>query len=527
MRTVHRRLYIDTWRHVPLPRIACDRLWSWRVNILLVCPEYPDTFWSFKHALSFIARKAAQPPLGLLTVAAMLPGDWSKKLVDLNLSPLEDRDLSWADFVFLGGMSVQADSARTVIARCNAALVPVVAGGPLFTARHEEFTGVAHFVLNEAEITLPLFLDDLRRGTPRPVYTTTAWADLSTTPLPLWELVDQTKYATMNVQYSRGCPYDCEFCDITVLYGHRPRTKSADQVIAELDALAATGWRGHVFFVDDNFIGNKDKLKREVLPAIIGWMRRHNHPFSLGTEASLNLADDPVLLQMVARAGFEEVFVGIESPNPGSIEECRKVPNKGRDMIASVKVMQRAGLQVQGGFIVGFDNDPPSIFDALIHFIRESGIVVAMVGLLNAPINSRLHARMKSENRLRDVFSGDNTDFSMNFSPKMDRTVLIEGYRRILETVYAPGEYYRRVRSFLRSHRPPQLHRAPIGFAQLSAVLRSMVLLGVLGSERIPYWQLFFWALFRRPGLFATAITLAIYGSHFRKVAAHSTPGPV
>jgi radical SAM superfamily enzyme YgiQ (UPF0313 family) len=503
--------------------VMCDHLWSQQVNILLVCPEYPDTFWSFKHALSFIARKAAQPPLGLLTVAAMLPVEWSKKLVDLNIAPLDERDLHWADFVFLGGMSVQADAARAVIARCNAALVPVVAGGPLFTARHEEFSGVAHFVLNEAEITLPLFLDDLQRGVPRPLYTTTAWADLSTTPLPLWELLDQTKYATMNVQYSRGCPYDCEFCDITVLYGHRPRTKSADQVIAELNALDATGWRGHVFFVDDNFIGNKEKLKHEVLPAVIGWMRRRGHPFSFGTEASLNLADDPVLLDMIARAGFEEVFVGIESPNPGSIEECKKAPNRGRDMIASVKAMQRAGLQVQGGFIVGFDNDPLSIFDALIHFIRESGIVVAMVGLLNAPVNSRLHARMKSEDRLLDVFTGDNTDFSMNFSPKMDRKVLLQGYRRILETVYGPGEYYRRVRTFLRYHRPQQLHRAPIGPAQLFAVVKSMVLLGVVGKERVHYWRLFFWSLFRRPGLFATAITLAIYGSHFRRVFAQQS----
>ena len=488
------------------------------MNILLVCPEYPDTFWSFKHALSFISRKVGQPPLGLLTVAALLPPEWTKKLVDLNCTPLDERDLRQADYVFLGGMSVQADSARAVIARCNAAGVPVVAGGPLFTARHAEFPGVAHFVLNEAEITLPMFLEDLRCGTPQACYTTAAWADLSTTPLPMWELIDQENYATMNVQYSRGCPYDCEFCDITVLYGHRPRTKSAEQVIAELEAVYATRWRGHVFFVDDNFIGNRDKLKREVLPALIAWMEGHGYPFSLGTEASLNLADDDELLQMVARAGFEEVFVGIETPNPGSLDECKKTPNRGRDMIASVKVLQKAGLQVQGGFIVGFDNDPPAIFDALIQFIRESGIVVAMVGLLNAPINSRLHARLKKEKRLLDVFTGNNTDFSMNFSPRMERAVLLEGYRRILATVYSPREYYRRVTDFLQTHEPHQLHRAPIGFVQLTAVVKSMIFLGMVGRERAHYWQLFFWSLFRRPRLFSTAITLAIYGSHFRRV---------
>ena len=488
------------------------------MNILLVCPEYPDTFWSFKHALKFIARKAGQPPLGLLTVAALLPAAWSKKLVDLNLAPLDDRDLRWADYVFLGGMSVQAGSARMVIARCNAVGTPVVAGGPLFTARHQEFTGVAHFVLNEAEITLPLFLEDLRCGAPRALYTTTEWADLSTTPLPMWELIDQRHYATMNVQYSRGCPYDCEFCDITVLYGRRPRTKSAAQVIAEMEALQGTGWRGHVFFVDDNFIGNKDKLKREILPAMIEWMKMRHHPFSLGTEASLNLADDPDLLNAMAQAGFEEVFVGIESPNAGSLEECKKIPNRGRDMIGSVKVLQKAGLQVQGGFIVGFDNDPPAIFDALIQFIRESGIVVAMVGLLNAPVNSRLYARMKKEERLLDVFSGNNTDFSMNFTPAMNAQALQEGYRKILATIYSPREYYKRVTAFLATHEPKRHHREPLRLSSLRALSVSMFRLGVIGRERVYFWRLFFWSLFRKPQHFSTAITFAIYGFHFRRV---------
>ncbi|HUI63430.1 MAG TPA: radical SAM protein, partial [Bacteroidota bacterium] len=331
------------------------------MKILLVCPEYPDTFWSFKHALRFISKKAGQPPLGLLTVASGLPADWEKRLVDLNLHPLRKQDILWADYVFLTGMAVQAESARTVIARCNETGTKVVAGGPLFTARHEEFQGVDHFVLNEAEITLPQFLEDLKHGSPKPCYRTDEWADLRTTPLPMWNLIDRRQYATMNIQYSRGCPYDCEFCDITVLYGRAPRTKTGTQVIAELDALFQNGWRGHVFFVDDNFIGNKDKLKREVLPRIIQWMEEKHRPFSLGTEASLNLSDDPVLLDLMVRAGFEEVFVGIESPNVESLEECRKTPNKNRDLIGSIKTLQKSGLQVQGGFIVGFDHDPLSI----------------------------------------------------------------------------------------------------------------------------------------------------------------------
>lgn len=488
------------------------------MNILLVCPEYPDTFWSFKHALRFVTKKAAQPPLGLLTVAALLPASWEKRLVDLNTRRLQDADLRWADLVFLGGMSVQADSARRVITRCNAMGVRIVAGGPLFTARHDEFPGVDHLVLNEAEITLPRFLADLERGTTQRLYTTDVWADITSTPLPLWDLIDQRQYATMNLQYSRGCPYDCEFCDITVLYGRRPRTKSATQVIAELEALYDSGWRGHVFFVDDNFIGNRGKLRVEILPAVIRWMDERSHPFSLGTEASLNLADDLDLLRLMVRAGFEEIFVGIETPDPGSLEECRKIPNTGRDLLASIRILQSAGLQVQGGFIVGFDNDPPSIFDTLIRFIRESGIVVAMVGLLNAPINTRLHKRLKEEMRLLDVFTGNNTDFSMNFIPRMEREALMAGYRRILETIYSPKEYYRRVREFLRDHGSPGQHRPPIRLIHLVAVTRSMIVLGVFGSERWHYWRLFFWSLFRKPRLFSSAMTLAIYGFHFRRV---------
>jgi radical SAM superfamily enzyme YgiQ (UPF0313 family) len=488
------------------------------MRILLVCPEYPDTFWSFKHALRFVSKRAGQPPLGLLTVAALLPADWEKRLVDLNLRPLTDADLRWADLLFLGAMAVQEESAREVIERCNRVGTRVVAGGPLFTARPQEFPGVDHLVLNEAELTLPPFLDDLRRGRAGRIYTTSAWADLTTTPLPVWELVDPRQYATMNIQYSRGCPFDCEFCDITVLFGRVPRTKSADQVIAEMEAIHRTGWRGHLFFVDDNFIGNRRKLKREVLPRIIRWMEDHGHPFSLGTEASLDLSDDPELLELMNRAGFEEVFVGIETPSAEGLEECTKIPNRNRDLVASVARLQGAGLQVQAGFIIGFDSDPPTIFDAMTRFIEESGIAVAMVGLLNAPVRSRLHRRLEAENRLLHGFSGNNTDFSMNFLPRMDPEELADGYRRVLRAVYSPRAYYRRVGRFLARHEPPGRHTAPVELAKVGALLRSMLLLGVAGPGRLDFWRLFFWSLLRRPRQFSTAITLAIYGFHFRRI---------
>jgi radical SAM superfamily enzyme YgiQ (UPF0313 family) len=285
-----------------------------------------------------------------------------------------------------------------------------------------------------------------------------------------------------------------------------------------MEAVHRTGWRGHLFFVDDNFIGNKAKLKNDVLPRIIRWMEEHGHPFSLGTEASLNLSDDPVLLDLMARAGFEEVFVGIETPNVESLEECKKTPNRNRDLLASVRTLQKAGLQVQAGFIVGFDSDPPSIFDNMIQFIEESGIVVAMVGLLSAPRNSRLHDRLGKEHRLLTAFTGNNTDFTMNFVPRMDRDVLLDGYRRVVSTLYSPRAYYRRVKGFLETHEPLGRHQAPVELVHVRALLRSMLLLGVLGEGRLDYWRLVLWSLLRKPRQFSTAITLSIYGFHFRRV---------
>jgi radical SAM superfamily enzyme YgiQ (UPF0313 family) len=488
------------------------------MKILLVAPRAPDTFWGFKHALKFVSKRASEPPLGLLTVAAMLPAEWQKTLVDLNVRALEDSEIARADFVFLGAMSVQEASVRAVIERCNRLGTKVVAGGPLFTSRHDEFEGVDHFVLNEAEITLPLFLEDLAHSRAQHLYTTTQWADITTTPAPLWELIDLRHYATMDIQYSRGCPYDCEFCDITVLYGCVPRTKTLGQTIAEMEGLRLRGWRGHVFFVDDNFIGNKGKLKKEILPGIIEWMDRNGHPFSLSTEASINVSDDKELMHLMAQAGFNAVFVGIESPNENSLLECKKAPNKNRDLLSSVHAIQSSGLQVQGGFILGFDNDPPSIFDTLITFIRDSGIVTAMVGILNAPRGTRLHQRLTQEGRLQGSFTGDNTDFSMNFVPKMNPEALLDGYRKVVLTIYSPKEYYARVLKFLRTYKPLHKSGVRIRIAHLVALFRSVVLLGIVGEERIYYWKLFFWSLFRHPGLFPLAITYAIYGFHFRKI---------
>jgi radical SAM superfamily enzyme YgiQ (UPF0313 family) len=488
------------------------------MKILLVYPKYPDTFWSFKYALKFISKKAAFPPLGLLTVAALLPPEWELRLVDLNIAPLKDQDVQWADYVFLSAMSVQRESAISVIGRCQDLGKKVVAGGPLFTASHDEFEGVDHFVLNEAEITLPPFLNDLRNGRAMKYYTTKEWADVTTTPVPLWELANLRHYSTMNIQYSRGCPYDCEFCDITVLYGRVPRTKTKEQILAELDNLIANGWKSDVFIVDDNFIGNKPKLKQEILPALIRWMKGKNYPFALSTEVSINLADDEELMRMMVQAGFDAVFVGIESPNEESLIECRKIPNKNRDLLASVKKIHQFGLRVNGGFIVGFDSDPATIFQRLVDFIQESGIVTAMVGLLNAPRGTRLYQRLTAEGRILKLFSGDNTDSSTNFDPRMGIDALQAGYRNILKSIYSPKQYYARVKQFLKDYQPTQARVFRFQMNYVNALLKSMVVLGIVGRERFQYWKLFFWSLFRRPRLFRLAITFSIYGFHFRKL---------
>ncbi len=488
------------------------------MKILLVYPHYPTTFWSFKYALKFISKKASLPPLGLLTVSAMLPADWEQRLIDLNVRKLTEADLAWADYVLLSAMSIQKESADAVIDLCRKAGVKVIAGGPMFTAHPEDYGQVDHLVLNEAEITLPLFLRDLAEGSPKHLYTSPDWVDLSATPVPRFDLLSMKKYASMNIQYSRGCPFDCDFCNITVLYGRAPRTKSSSQVIAELEALYRLGWKGSVFIVDDNFIGNKVKLKKEILPAIIDWMERRKRPFNLYTEVSINLADDADLMGLMVRAGFDQVFVGIESPNEESLAECSKLQNRNRDLIANVRKIQHAGLEVQAGFIVGFDKDPDSIFERLTAFIQESGIVTAMVGLLNAPKGTKLHRRLEAEGRIVRSLTGDNTDFSINFVPKMSTKRLLTGYRSILQTIYSPKHYYARVKKFLKEYRPPKTQGVRIRASHLRAAVLSTVRLGVIGRERFQYWKLFFWSLFSRPRLFPLAITFSIYGYHFRKV---------
>ncbi len=484
------------------------------MRILLIYPEFPDTFWGFKHAIKFVRKRAAYPPLGLMTVGALLPKSWSKRLIDLNVTKLTDNDLTDVDYVFIGAMNVQRESARQVIERVKAAGVKIVAGGPLFTSEHEDFDNVDHFVLNEAELTLPLFLADLEKGSVCRVYKTNEFANIEKTPPPLWDLIDNRQYASMSIQFSRGCPFHCDFCNVTALFGSRLRFKDADQLIAEMDGLHKAGWRGQIFFVDDNFISNKKYLKTRLLPALIEW-RKDKRGTSFNTEASIDIADDAELMKLMVEAGFDSVFIGIETPNPQSLHECNKKQNKNRDLVQTIKSVQRAGLQVQGGFIVGFDSDKRSIFQRQIEFIQESGIVTAMVGLLQAPAGTKLYERMKKEGRIIGHMSGD-TDGTTNIIPKMGLDTLRRGYREILSYIYSPKNYNRRVKNFLLQYNAPKMI-VHLDFQRVMALFRASLRIGVFSKQAFRYWELLLWTLVRRPRFTPLAITLAIYGYHFRK----------
>lgn len=486
------------------------------MKVLLLNPEVPNTFWSLKNALSFISKRAMLPPLGLLTIASLLPEAWEKKLIDLNTDQLENADLQWADYVFISGMVVQKESAEQIIERCHQMGKKVVAGGPLFTAFPEAFTAVDHLVLKEAELTLPAFLQDLQDGCPKPFYSTHHRPHLDKTPVPMWSLIDMNKYAIMSVQYSRGCPFNCEFCDVTTLFGHALRTKNKEQILRELDAIYDQGWRGPVFFVDDNFIGKKEHLKRELLPGIIEWMNQRKRPFAFNTQASINLADDGELMRLMVSAGFDCVFIGIESPSEENLAECNKLQNKGRDLASCIRKIQQAGMQVQAGFILGFDHDKPWIFDRLINFIQSAGIVTAMVGLLNAPRGTRLYQRMLRENRIARVPSGDNTDYSTNIIPKMDLNELLRGYHKVVSTIYSPKHHSERIKTFLMNFSLKKESTLRFRYWDIQAFFKSVWHIGILEKGRIYYWKLLFWSL-RNPYYFRMAVTFSIYGFHFRK----------
>ena len=485
----------------------------------MVYPEFPETFWSFKHALKFLGKRASQPPLGLMTVAALLPGNWKKRLVDMNVERLRDRDLAWADVVLLSGMHIQRESLVAIVERCRARGLRTVVGGPIASSLSAADLKADHIVIGEAEALIAGLARDLEQGTAEPVYQATERPEMRTSPLPELSLVKMRHYSTMAVQYSRGCPFNCEFCDIIEIYGRRPRTKAVAQVLAELDQLRAAGWRETVFIVDDNFIGNKARAK-ELCVALAEWRSQYKTSFDFNTEASLNLADDPELMQLMKDAGFVSVFLGIETPDESGLIASNKLQNTRRSLLDSVATIQSYGMQVMGGFILGFDTDREDIFDRMVEFIQKSGIPVAMVGLLQAMPGTQLFRRLWREGRILDLGHGDNTGDKLNFLPNMDAAKLVEGYRSVLKRIYSCEAYYERVKLYLNRTQPRNGERKTrqkwLTRSNARAFVTSIVRQGVFGPQRWSYWKFLLAVATRYRHCVGAAMTMAVMGYHLQ-----------
>ena len=489
-------------------------------NALLIYPEHPPTYWGMKSALEIIGKKSAFPPLGLLTIASMFPPEYNLRLVDLNVTSLQDADLEWADIAFTSTMIVQRVSLQLVVDQCKRAGVPVVAGGPHPTTFHEEIEGVDHFVLDEVEETFPQFLQDLERGSAKAMYREPRKPDITRTPIPRFDLIDMSNYHTIGLQFSRGCPFDCEFCDITKLYGRVARTKTPAQMVEEFELIYQLGWRGQVFLVDDNFIGNKrDAMK--LLPVLGEWQKAHGYPFSLCTEASVNLARLDALMEAMVEAGFDTVFLGIETPNPEALIKTKKPQNLSkRDdnyLFNAVRKIQNTGMQVQGGFILGLDGDDESVFDAQISFIQETGIPVAAIYLLTALKGTDMYNRLETENRLLDVSVGTSS-MTLNFQPEIDPSVLIEGYQRVTTTLYDPSleRYFQRCLTLIEHLKPvPHLSKPRTEMAVYADI---MGLRRLLSEHQLPAYLRFIAEVSKRyPRMLPKAIDLAAQGYHFEK----------
>jgi radical SAM superfamily enzyme YgiQ (UPF0313 family) len=484
------------------------------MKALLVWPLFPKSYWGQEYAMALIGKSAVVPPLGLVTAAALLPPHWQLRLVDMNVERLDDAAIAWADVVMLSGMRIQRQSFREVVARARSLGKPVVAGGPYVTTDPDEVSDLDHLVIGEAEETLPELARALEaaRGAPRRLSAATR-PDVTHTPIPRFDLLRMDRYDVVGLQFSRGCPFACEFCDIIEIFGRVPRTKTPDQFLRELDTVLATGFRGPVFVVDDNFIGNKAAAKK-MLARLSSWSRFHDYPFDFFTEASVNLADDDVLVEGLVTAGFSGVFLGIETPSREALLETKKRQNTHLDLQEAVEKLVRAGLEVMAGFIVGFDADDETIFDRQYQFIAQSPISMAMIGILTALPGTQLWRRLASEGRLLGDGEGDAA-YRPNFTPHMPEEVLVAGYGQLLARLYEPNAYFdRALRSLsLRRHLPPPRFRRPFGFS-VAALARSLWRQGIRGSYRREYWRFLARALVTAPQLFTRAMAHAIRAEH-------------
>jgi radical SAM superfamily enzyme YgiQ (UPF0313 family) len=470
-------------------------------KVLMLYPVFAaESFWSFAESCKLMGVRRPAAPLGLITVAAMLPGSWTLRLVDCNTTPLTDDDFAWADLVFTGGMLPQQAETLRLIELCHLRGKPVVVGGPDPTSSPHIYAAADFQVLGEAEGIIDEFVAAWESGARSGVFTAPKFqADVTKTPVPRFDLLNFHDYLYLGVQYSRGCPFTCEFCDIIELYGRVPRTKTTSQMLAELDVLYNMGYRGHLDFVDDNFIGNKKSLKL-FLPELASWQRAHGYPFEFSTEASVNLADDPELLELMATANFFGIFVGIESPDPATLVAMRKKQNTRRNIAESIHKIYGAGMIVTAGFIVGFDSETVSTAEAMIEFIEEAAIPVCMVGLLYALPNTQLTRRLAKEGRLHPdhdrgpTTGGDQCTDGINFDPARPLRDILLDYRQILESVYHPAAYASRIdRLMTMLDRTRQRQELPIGDLRLRVRALETVhhVVTAIPDAHDPFWRTF------------------------------------
>jgi radical SAM superfamily enzyme YgiQ (UPF0313 family) len=485
------------------------------MRVLCVYPSFPKTYWGAEHSLELTGKKSMLPPLGLITIAALLPSSWPVRLADLNLRPLDDADLEWADVVFVSGMLIQREGMHEVARAARRRGKRVVAGGSYASTSPDVLQPeVDCVVVGEAEELMAQLVAALESGAALPArLEAPEYPDVKTTvPVPRFDLLDIGAYQSIGVQWSRGCPFNCEFCDIIEIFGRRARTKTAPQLLAELDAVYATGFRGSLFLVDDNFIGNKTEARR-LLPAVAEWMRAHGDPFYLYTEASLNLASDDLLIDLMVEAGFNSVFIGIETPEDEALRHTQKLQNTTVNPSEAVAKLTARGIEVMAGFIVGFDTDDAQAVERQRAWIGESPIPLAMVGLLIALPGTQLERRLEREGRLIHESNGDNF-MRTNFITALDEVPLLEGYGRLLAEIYSPDGFYKRsLKALALCPVEPNRFRHPLPYG-LACVARSMWTSGVRGRHRRDYWRFLWRGVRQSPRRFGRVIGLAINAEH-------------
>jgi radical SAM superfamily enzyme YgiQ (UPF0313 family) len=491
-----------------------------RLRALMVWPRFPRSFWGLEGMLEMLPENAIMPPLGLITVAALCPPSWEIRLVDRAFEDLRDEQILWADLVMVSAMYVQREDAHAILARARALGKRTIIGGAYASSQPETVAALAdHVVVGEPDEVFDSIAAGLESGEARSIYRIEEKPDITHTPVPRFDLLDFSRYASISVQFSRGCPFQCEFCDIITIYGRRPRTKSPSQVIAELDIIRQAGWRKKVFIVDDNFIGNHRKAL-ELAVELEKWQDRHRRPFIFYTEASIDLAQKIELLDAMVRANFFYVFIGIETPSEESLRETRKYQNLRIDPLEAVHFIQRRGLWVTAGFIVGFDSDREDIFDRQIRFIEQAAIPWAMAGLLQAPPTTPLFDRMMAEGRMNLASEATSNFSAPNFETRMPLDTLLAGMRRTLLSIYSPDAFFERTLRSLYYWRPRDPQRAPpiSMLYRIRAVAQSTWRQGCVSAYRRVYWRflirlLWLWGRdFRKVWL---GYVIAMSGHHF------------